>query len=156
MKKSLLTAAFLAIAFTWLVWAQQPAADPVLQAMHDELDRAMKLAVPNLDTPYFVEYLLEEADTFSVGANLGGVVERSRNRFRAPSVRMRVGDYKFDNSNFAGGAGGSRYDLQRFPIEDSYPVLRRYFWLTTDSAFKAAVETISASAPRFATLPRQS
>src|SRR5262249_17349166 len=38
---------------------------------------------------------------------------------------------------------GSRYDLQRFPLEDSYPLLRRYLWLETDSAYKAAVEAIS-------------
>jgi hypothetical protein len=38
---------------------------------------------------------------------------------------------------------GSRYDLGRFPLESSYPLLRRYFWLATDSAYKSAVEAIS-------------
>jgi len=38
---------------------------------------------------------------------------------------------------------GTRYDLSRWPLDDSYPVLRRYFWLATDSAYKGAVETIA-------------
>jgi predicted Zn-dependent protease len=71
-------------------------------------------------------------------------VHKRRERFRQPEVYVRVGDYKFDNTNFAGGGfGGSRYDLERFPLENSYPVLRRYLWLETDSAYKSAVEAIS-------------
>src|SRR5262249_4377025 len=66
-------------------------------------------------------------------------------RDRQPMIQLRVGDYKFDNSNFAsGGFGfGSRYDVERFPLEDSYPLLRRYLWLETDSAYKLAVELLS-------------
>jgi hypothetical protein len=59
-------------------------------------------------------------------------------------VHVRVGDYKFDNTNFAGGGGGgSRYDLENFPLDNAYPVLRRYLWLETDSVYKGAVEAIS-------------
>ena len=58
---------------------------------------------------------------------------------------MRVGDYKFDNANYAGGGfGAGRATIwSGFPLEDSYPLLRRYFWLMTDSAYKSAVEAIS-------------
>src|SRR6185295_19968151 len=49
------------------------------------------------------------------------------------------------NSNYVGSGFnfGSRYDLERFPLEDSYPLLRRYLWLLTDSAYKSSVEAIS-------------
>jgi hypothetical protein len=125
--------------------AQAPPADPIFQAMRDEIDRARKLSLPNLEAPYFVEYMIDEQETFSVDANLGGLLTRRKERFRAPDVLIRVGDYKFDNTNFAGGGsgGGSRYDLERFPLEDSYPLLRRYFWLMADSAYKSSVEAIS-------------
>jgi TldD protein len=124
--------------------AQAPATDPVFQAMHDEIDRAKKLSLANLEAPYFVEYTIDEEENFTLSANLGGLLARRKDRFREPSVDVRVGDYKFDNTNFAGGfGGGSRYDLQRFPLEDSYPLLRRYFWLLTDSSYKASVEAIS-------------
>ncbi len=131
--------------------AQGPAAgpatgpDPVFQAMKDEMDRARHLTVANLEPPYFVQYVIDEADSFSVTANLGGLLTERHDKFRSPEVRVRVGDYKFDNSNYVGsGSGsGSRYDLERFPLENAYPVLRRYLWLETDSAYKSAVEAIS-------------
>jgi len=127
-----------------ILTAQAPAPDPIFQAMRDEIDRARKLSLANLEAPYFVEYTIDEQETFTVTATLGGLLSRRRERFRAPGVHIRVGDYKFDNGNFAGGfGGGSRYDLERFPLEDSYPLLRRYFWLMTDSAYKSSVEAIS-------------
>src|SRR4029077_15673832 len=87
--------------------------------------------------------MIDEEESFNVTANLGGLLKRRMERFRAPDVQIPVGDYKCDNSNFAGGGGGSRYDLERFPLEDSYPLLRRYFWLMADSAYKSSVEDVS-------------
>ncbi|MEO8368303.1 MAG: metallopeptidase TldD-related protein [Candidatus Solibacter sp.] len=125
--------------------AQQAApADPMFQAMRDEIDRARKLTIPNLEAPYFIEYSVDEEESFALSASLGGLLMRRKDRFRSPDVHIRVGDYKFDNGNYAGGGfGGSRYDLARFPLEDSYPLLRRYFWLLADSAYKSSVEAIS-------------
>ena len=124
--------------------AQTPAADPIFQAMRDEMDRARKLTLANLEAPYFVEYVVDEEESFSLQANLGGLLSRRKERFRSPESHVRVGDYKFDSGNFVGGGfGGSRYDLERFPLEDSYPLLRRYFWLMTDSSYKSAVEAIA-------------
>src|SRR5262249_5215781 len=94
---------------------------------------------------HFVEYTVSEEEDFSVTATMGGLLSRRRDRFRLPQVKVRVGDYKFDNSNYVGSGFnfGSRYDLERFPLEDSYPLLRRYLWLMTDSVYKSAVEAIS-------------
>jgi predicted Zn-dependent protease len=119
-------------------------ADPLLQAMRDEVNRSVKLNIPNLEAPYFVEYVLDCDDSFSLSASLGALLSRRRDRFRVPEIEVRVGDYKFDNTNFAGGGGGgSRYDLGSFPLDSDYAVLRRYLWLETDSAYKGAVEAIS-------------
>ena len=124
--------------------ADAPPSDPIIQAMRDEVDRSVKLNLPNLEEPYFVQYLLDQSDSFTVSASLGALLARSRDHFRVPEVEVRVGDYKFDNTNFAGGGGGgSRYDLGNFPLDDDYAVLRRYLWLGTDSVYKGAVEAIS-------------
>jgi predicted Zn-dependent protease len=134
------------VAATTVLTAQStPPADPVLHAMRDELARAKSMTLSNLEAPYFVQYLIDEEESFSVTASLGGLISRQHQRFRSPEIHVRVGDYKFDNTNFAGGGfgGGSRYDLQRFPMEDSYPLMRRYLWLLTDSSYKSAVEAIS-------------
>lgn len=118
--------------------------DPILQAMRDELNRSRELRVLNLEAPYYIEYSLEDATTFHAGATLGGILASRQERYRVPRIRVRVGDYKFDNTNYAGGFGfGSQYDTGRFPLDDVYSVLRRYLWLSTDSSYKAALETIS-------------
>ncbi len=119
-----------------------PASDPVLQAMRDEVERSRQLQVSGLEKPYFVQYVIDDADTFSVSASLGGVLSRRREKARVPQVQVRVGDYAFDNSNF-GQTQGSRYALGAVPVENSYPVLRRYLWLQTDQAYKSAVDSIS-------------
>ena len=128
--------------------------DPRRRAMKVEIAANWRLRVPWLLFSggiffhlqrYFIEYLIDEADIFAVAADLGGLLSRRHDRFRAPEVHVRVGDYKFDNTNYVGSGvrSGSRYDLERFPLENAYPVLRRYLWLETDSAYKSAVEAIS-------------
>ena len=133
-----------ALSSVWLLQAQPPADNPVLKAMRDELARNIKISLPNIEPPYFIQYVLDDEEHFNVSATLGGVVLKGRERLRIPEIEVRVGDYKFDNSNFAAGfAQGARYDLGRFPVEDAYPVLRRFFWLETDSAYKGAVAALS-------------
>jgi predicted Zn-dependent protease len=141
---ALALAALGAVAGAFLT-AQTTPSDTLLQAMRDELERSRKLTVPNLEAPYFIQYAIDQGEVFTVAATLGGIVTRRRDRFRIPEIRVRVGDYKFDNTNYVGaGFGfGSRYETGRFPVEDDYAVFRRFLWLETDSAYKSAVEAIS-------------
>ncbi len=119
--------------------------DPILRAMRDELDRSRELKVLTLEAPYFIEYAIEDGDDFAVAASLGGLVSVRHDRFRLPEIKVRVGDYKFDNTDYVGSGFhfGTHYDIERFPVENSYGVMRRYLWLATDSAYKSAVEAIS-------------
>ena len=95
-------------------WSQQaapPAQDELLRAMHDELDRARQMRLPNLEPPYFVQYLLDREETFTVSASLGGLLSQRRETIRQPQVTIRVGDYQFDNTNYMGSGfnfGGLR------------------------------------------------
>jgi hypothetical protein len=133
-----------ALATSIAVPAAAPDDDAVLRAMRDELARSRSIRVVNLEAPYFINYSLDDGENYTVTATLGGVVSSRRQRFRLPDVEVRVGDYQFDNTNYAGGfMFGSRYDISRFPLENDYGILRRYFWLATDSAYKTAVEMIS-------------
>jgi predicted Zn-dependent protease len=126
------------------LWAATGGDDVILRAMRDELARARTIHLANLEPPYFISYSLDDVDSYAVTATLGGIVSSRHDRFRFPDVEVRVGDYKFDNTNFAAGGffSASRYDL-RFPLENDYGALRRYFWLSTDSAYKGAVQAYS-------------
>ena len=125
-----------------MVAATQP--DAVLDAMRTELKRATTLTLNELDKPYFVSYSVDDYHSWSATATLGGLLSSNTSTYRVPSVRVRVGDYKFDNSNFAGGGGGgARYDLRSFPLDDDPLVIRQYLWLATDSAYKGGLQSIA-------------
>jgi hypothetical protein len=125
--------------------AQAPAADPLMQAMHDEVDRSVKLNCPTWKRPISWSTCSTNPTASRVSASLGGLLSRSRDHFRVPEVHVRVGDYKFDNTNFAGGgaAADRATTWEAFPLDNDYPVMRRYLWLETDSVYKGAVEAIS-------------
>ena len=143
MKKLALAA--LALATAGSIGAQAPAQDNLLKAMHDEIEPRRQTDAGQSRSALFRGVRGLRAGGFPVTATLGGLLSRRHDRFRLPSVKIRVGDYKFDNTNYVGSSFnfGSRYDLERFPLEDNYPLLRRYLWLMTDSAYKSAVEAIS-------------
>ena len=84
-----------AAALVTAAWAQSPAPspDPLFRAMRDELERSRKLSLPNLEPPYFIQYAIDEQETYAVSASLGGLLSRHRDRFRSPEVTVRVGDY---------------------------------------------------------------
>ena len=118
--------------------------DVVLKAMRDELAHSRGLDAVNLEKPYFLSYTIEQGEAFGVSASLGALLASTDNLFRYPRIQVRVGDYQFDNTNYAGGAGSSsRYDIDRFPLENLYPVLRRYLWLATDQTYKTAVDSLA-------------
>ena len=125
--------------------AQAPGAaqDPILRAMTDELERARGLAVGL--RPYFIEYQLEDVQTYTANATLGGLLTSMSRQYRVPLLDVRVGDYNFDDSNsvFANAYSGARFDAQSWPIDDRYDVLRRYLWLATDRSYKTALEAMS-------------
>jgi hypothetical protein len=66
-------------------------------------------------------------------------------RFRLPAVQVRVGDYHLDNTGFVGTDyySGTHYDVDQFPLDNSYTALRHHLWLETDMAYKKAVEGFS-------------
>jgi len=119
--------------------------DVILKAMRDELQHSRSLDSVKLDKPYFISYGIEDGDLFAASATLGGVIASTSTLFRVPRIQVRVGDYEFDNTNYVGSGMnfGGRYDIDRFPLENRYPVLRRYIWLATDQAYKSAVEALA-------------
>ena len=122
-----------------------PADETLLRAMRDELQRSRQLAVvAGQDAPYFFSYSLTDAETLHVSASMGAVVNVSRSHFRSPETEVRVGSYDFDNTNhiFSGIYSGSRYD-GNWPLDDDYAAFRNELWLSTDRAFKTAVESMA-------------
>jgi TldD protein len=144
----LVSAAFAATAV-----AQTPTASRdsiAVRAMRDELARTMaELRLEKADRPYFVAYTMTETDGSSASATAGSLLGANQYRNRILHVEVRVGDYTFDNSNFAGGpptsAAGilAALGIAELPLDDDYLEIRRQAWLATDAAYKGAVEAIA-------------
>ncbi len=128
-----------------LAWSQTGADDVILKAMRDELARSQSLGIAGLDRPYYIETTVEDADTVSITASLGALITSNHTPVRVQRVRVRVGDYAFDNTNhvYSDYYSGSRYDPEQLPIETNYQAIRQVLWLATDRAYKAAEEAIA-------------
>ncbi len=123
-----------------------PDGDVLLRAMQDELSRSVaRLKLKELEKPYFIEYVLEDEDSFSVSATFGALTARSRTRTRSFGARTRVGSYDFDQTGFISSL--PPYSAEGFSsplvVEDNYDALRHDIWLTTDGAYKQALEHLS-------------
>jgi TldD protein len=114
--------------------------DVQLRAMSDELARAKTLQLNNLDKPYFIQFTEGDSEQAHIAASLGGILSSSRMRFRAPRLDVRVGDYKFDNTN---SLFSEVPRFGRLPIDDDYQALRTEFWLGADGLYKAAADEIT-------------
>jgi TldD protein len=114
--------------------------DTQLRAMMDELNRSKTLQISNLDKPYFVEYTTSDAENAFITGSLGGLTSSSHVHIREPRIQVRVGDYKFDNTN---SIYTTTARLGMFPVDDDYGAMRSDLWLSTDGLYKASADQIT-------------
>ena len=96
----------------------------------------------NLEKPYFVEYLLDQEECLPCG-DAGRIdVAQPASSFRRR--KSMCGWATTSSTTAISPAGGFGAQVPgRFPLEGSYDLVRRYFWLATDAAYKSAVEAIA-------------
>lgn len=123
--------------------------EDILNAMRDEITRSMNnLKLESLQKPYYIEYKLRMRRAEKITASLGNIVEKGSSDFAQLTVDLRIGDYRFDNTNFFDvglSFFGSSDDEEGFKnrkvqYEQDYNTLRRELWLATDAAYKQASE----------------
>ncbi len=110
--------------------------DALLDALLTELDRSKsELKMDQVKSPYYIEYRVNDMDTFSSEAAFGALRESDRSHLRFLRVVVRIGDYKQDSFYGQGVGTGSILPLDNDPI-----ALRRQIWLLTDEAYKSAAD----------------
>ncbi len=120
--------------------AQAQNNDPMLKAMQDELGREKALLVlPGMQRPYFIEYRLDDLDTYEAVANYGALTRQETNHQRVARVTVRVGDYAVDSSS---GRGDGTIALA--PRDNNPEALRYALWIATDTAYKNALRAYAA------------
>ncbi len=124
----------------------------IIKAMQDELQRSLnELKLENLQRPYYIEYTLKIKQSFEIRGFLGSITEKTSPKIANVTVGLRVGDYKFDNTNFfdfglsffGSGDEEESFRNRRIPIELDYKTIRRELWLATDAAYKQVSETFA-------------
>ncbi len=112
--------------------------------MQRELARTMQeLELPNREPPYYGAYWLVDFEQHYVSASLGAILEENADRGRRLRVELRVGSPSLDNSNFAAmGDEGIRVTDGLVPAPYGAEALARTLWLTSDDAYRRAVEVL--------------
>jgi TldD protein len=130
--------------------AQSRGDDTIMKAMSDELARSMtNLKMENVEKPYYLDYSIIDEEALVIKASFGGVKIFDHGRHRYLKTSIRVGAYELDNTNFipfSAGRGGMPLGMrgpQTITIENDYDGIRRAIWISTDEAYKEALETLS-------------
>ena len=120
--------------------AQTADQDPLLQAMRTELERSKStLKLAGMAAPYYIDYRVIDMEAYVAEAAFGALRTDVHARFRLLRVVVRVGDNKQD-SFFGQGQGA----MDLMPLDNDVVALRHQIWLTTDNAYKAATEALTA------------
>ena len=113
--------------------------DGLLEVLLIELDRSKaQLKMDQVQSPYYIEYRVNEVDDFGAEAAFGAVRENQHVHVRVLRVVVRIGDYQQD-SYFGRGQG----ETSILPLDNDPIALRHQIWLATDSAYKAAGQALA-------------
>lgn len=128
--------------------------DPLLRAMMDELKRERELLLlPGMQRPYFIEYRIDDFQTYDAVANYGALTREDRNHQRVVRVTVRIGDYASDSSSTRGDGS-----VELAPEDNDPAALKYALWTATDEAYKASLRafaTKQASLKRFEKPPTE-
>jgi predicted Zn-dependent protease len=123
---------------------KDPAADPIFQAMRDELARSSKeLVMPGMSAPYFLSYRVRDEESVNIDARYTALVDSTRSRSRQLCIDLRVGGPSRDNSNFYQDWSDIWGDEMGLVDEDSYAAVRHQLWYQTDGVYKKALESLA-------------
>ena len=138
--RSACTAAALFLAVTVTNPCRAQSDDPMLKAMQQELAREKaQLALPGMQGPYFIEYRMDDFNSYEAVANYGALTREEENHQRAVRVTVRVGSYENDSSSGRGDGV-----VQLGPQDNDPDALRYALWTATDEAYKSALRAYSA------------
>jgi TldD protein len=113
--------------------------DPMLHAMQAELDREKSLLLlPGMQRPYFIEYRLDDLNSYEAVANYGALTREESSHQRAVRVTVRIGDYALDSSTSRGDGV-----VEIAPTDNNPEALRYALWTATDAAYKSALRAYS-------------
>lgn len=116
-------------------------------AMEDEIEQNMVvLQIDGLQAPYFISYLISDAQVTSIETSLGGVINSFQKPYRDKDVNVLVGNDKLNNQHFfdLNELIKSNYSIGQLSIDNDYYNIRQNLWLATDMSYKTNAEKLEA------------
>ncbi len=139
MKKLLIT-----ITIIVLATLASAAPDVVFQAMTDELQRTMdSLSLEGMSKPYYAAYRVIDSDNYTIEGWDGALTKSDPGKSRLMTMELRVGSPTRDNGWFVGSYNDLYVSPRSMPVENEYLSIRHQIWLTTDKAYKNALENLA-------------
>ncbi len=114
----------------------------IFRAMQDEMKRNLEqLSIPGVEKPFFIAYATGNITQHEISASLGAITTLNQTGPQmVGSVRLFLGNYKLtSDSKYLG-----RFQQTPLPAEADYDLIRQYFWLGTDAAYKEAAKEFNA------------
>jgi len=131
-----------ALSLVYALPAQTSASLPRLTSiLSGELQRNFSILSKKSEPPvYFIGYSVDEEESGSISAVLGGITADNRSHQRLGECTLRVGSPEFDNFHVVDGDRPSFTASAPLPEQDDPTVLRLAFWRMTDAAQRSAVQ----------------
>lgn len=120
-----------------------PEKDVLLDALSDEVKRAMTLTMPGAQKPYYARAYAVSEDEVTVWANFGALYPAAGGKQLKLATSLRVGSPQLDQTNFQGEMGFSFGGRNSYPAEVDVDAIRRALWLSFDGDYKKAVEQLA-------------
>jgi TldD protein len=115
-------------------------ADPVLQAMRNELTRAKTELGKEDQPPYYLSYTVYDQNFTVIAGSHGSLLTDASVQRRHADVAMRVGSPALDNTHGQARASGLTYGS--LPLGDNQDAIARVLWELTDREYKRAVPAL--------------
>ena len=115
-------------------------ADPVLQAMRNELTRAKAELGKEDQPPYYLSYTVYDQNFTVIVGSHGSLLTDASVQRRHADVAMRVGSPALDNTHGQARASGLTYGS--LPLGDNQDAIARVLWELTDREYKRAVPAL--------------
>lgn len=121
------------------------AADPMLQALREEVQRSLSLQLPGAAAPHLVIARVVDEARREVSASLGAIIDDEATRNRQLTVEVKVGDTRLDSGNYLAD-GEPTVRSEEVPYESGagqgFLALRRELWLLADASYKAGAAVL--------------
>jgi len=128
------------------------AQDTLLSILKEELEREVSELGKQKNPPYYIDYRVDEMESFTIRTSFGSLVEKNNNIGRLLTTTVRVGDYHFDNTHEFTGELSNPYLNTPYsspmPLEDEPSAIKQILWRTTDQAYKNALSAFAGAQTR--------